>query len=158
MISQDEFRKVVGNFATGVTVVTTRDEKGPKGFTANAVTSLSLDPPSILVCVDKSCDTYPMLQEEGAAFVINILSEEQEALSRRFASKGENKFDGVGYYEASTGAPIIADVLAFIECRAVNRFPGGDHDIVVGEIHNLGSQIRSKPLLFYRGGYGVLQA
>jgi len=162
-ICASDFRRVVGSFATGVTVITTRDPEGrPKGFTANAFTSLSLDPPLVIVCVDKSSETYPALaREDGAVFAVNILADHQEELSRRFASKGGDKFGGVEFHEERTGAPILDGVLAHVECEVAQLFDGGDHTIVVGEVQNLGVNPEeadgptARPLLFYRGKYNV---
>jgi flavin reductase (DIM6/NTAB) family NADH-FMN oxidoreductase RutF len=157
-VSAGDFRRTVGNFATGVTVVTTRDEEGnPKGFTANSFASLSLDPPLIIVCVDKRSDTHTAMQREGVAFAVNILAEHQRELSRRFASKGGvGKFAGVAYRQEKTGAPILDEVLAVVECTVLERFDGGDHTVVVGEVQNVAAGEEAKPLLYYRGSYNTL--
>ena len=98
-VDKNELRRVMGHFATGVTVITTCDESGnPFGLTANAVSSVSLVPPLILVCVDKKADTYPYF-ERSKVFVVNILSDAQEGISRRFATSGIEKFDGIGYHK-----------------------------------------------------------
>ena len=159
MISAAKFRKTVGNFATGVTVITTRDARGnPKGLTANAFASLSLDPPLVVVCVDRGSDTYRALQSVGAVFAVNILAEHQQELSQKFASKaGSEKFEGVECREEKTGAPILEDILAFMECKVVEQFDGGDHRIIVGEVENLGANETRGPLLFYRGRYGLFK-
>ena len=159
MFSAAEFRKTVGNFATGVTVITTRDTRGsPRGLTANAFASLSLNPPLVVVCVDRGSDTYPALQSVGAVFVVNILAEHQQELSQKFASKGgSGKFEGVEWHEERTGAPILEDILAFMECKVAERFDGGDHGMVVGEVENLGVNEGREPLLFYRGRYGFFR-
>ena len=156
MITQAEFRQVLGHFATGVTIVTTCDEDGhPKGFTANAFTSLSLNPPMVLICVDQKSQTHPVLQAPGAVFTVNILTQRQEALSRVFASKREDKFESVPYRIGLTGAPILDDVLAFLECRVVDRLASGDHTIIVGEVHDLGTNTAGEALLYYRGNYAA---
>lgn len=159
MISAAEFRKTVGNFATGVTVITIRDARGnPKGLTANAFASLSLDPPLVVVCIGRGSETYPALQRVGAVFAVNILAEHQQELSQKFASKGgSEKFEGVECHEEKTGAPILEDILAFLECKVVERFDGGDHGMIVGEVENVGVNEGREPLLFYRGRYGPLR-
>lgn len=158
-VSAAEFRKTVGNFATGVTTITTRDTQGnSRDLTANAFASLSLDPPLVVVCVDRRSDTYPALQSVGAVFAVNILAEHQQELSQKFASKaGSEKFEGVERHEDKTGAPILEDILAFLECKVVERFDGGDHGVIVGEVENFGVNEGRGPLLFYRGRYGLLQ-
>jgi len=157
-VNAGDFRRTVGSFATGVTVVTTRDAEGnPRGFTANSFTSLSLDPPLIIVCVDKRSDTHPAMQRPGVAFAVNVLAEHQRELARRFASKGgAEKFSGIAYHEYKTGAPILDEVLAIVECTVSTRFDGGDHTAVVGEVWNVAVEEKAAPLLFYRGGYSTL--
>jgi 3-hydroxy-9,10-secoandrosta-1,3,5(10)-triene-9,17-dione monooxygenase reductase component len=154
MVTKGEFRHILGHFATGVTVITTCDADGvPRGFTANAFTSLSLDPPLVVVCVDKRSHTYPALQASRAAFAVNILSRDQEELSRLFASKEQDKFSGLSFSLGPLGQPILHEVLAFLECRVIERFPGGDHTILVAEVHHLGTVADEEPLLYYRGAY-----
>lgn len=162
VLSIDSFRKIVGAFVTGVTVVTTRDREGRlKGFTANAFSSVSLDPPLILVCVGKDNDTHSAITStEATAFTVNILSADQRELADIFARKNSGaKFDGIDYREEITGAPILDGVLAYIECQAIECFSGGDHTIVVGAVHSLGENEQYRnPLLFYRGSYDILQS
>jgi flavin reductase (DIM6/NTAB) family NADH-FMN oxidoreductase RutF len=155
VISPDDFRRVLGHFATGVTVVTTSDaDSRPTGLTASAFTSVSLDPPLVLVCVDHKSQSYPALLECGA-FAVNILRREQEAISRRFATTRLDKFDGLGFRMSERGLPLIDDALAHIECRTVNAYPEGDHTIFVGlvECAETGS---GQPLVYYRGRYDRL--
>jgi flavin reductase (DIM6/NTAB) family NADH-FMN oxidoreductase RutF len=144
-------RKIMGQFATGVTVVTTGGAAGPHGLTANAVASLSLDPPLVLVAVEKRAHSLEYLKK-NQCFAVNILRLDQEEISRRFATPGPKDFVGVSTTTAVTAAPILTDCLAFVDCRVVAILPGGDHDIFVGEIlageHNGG-----EPLLYYGGGY-----
>lgn len=152
-IDQAEFRRVMGHFATGVTVITTRDGDGaPSGLTANAVSSVSLSPPLVLVCVDKAAETYPCF-EASRVFAINILSEAQEAISRRFAKSGGDKFTGLGYKPGITGAPILTDVVAHLECELRHSFDAGDHTIYVGEAVSIAAAKEENPLLYFRGGY-----
>ena len=148
-------RKVMGLFATGVTIITTRDEQGrPYGLTANAVTSLSLDPPLLLICVDRKAETFPHFFD-SKIFVLNILAEDQEALSRRFATTGGEKFAGVACRVGHLGTPILEGTLGHIECRITETLEGGDHVIHIGEVQHAEGYER-RPLLFYRGKYRQL--
>ncbi len=154
-IDRNELRRVMGHFATGVTVITTRSTDGtPYGLTANAFTSVSLDPPLLLVCVDKKAESYPFF-EQSKVFTVNILSDDQESLSRRFAVSGGPKFDGVSYRMGANGAPILDGAVGYIECTLHAAYEGGDHTIYLGEIQQAETAER-KPLLFFRGGYRAL--
>lgn len=157
-VDQQEFRGVMGHFATGVTVITTHDGNGKLfGLTANAVSSVSLEPPLLLVCVDRKSESHDAF---GASkvFTVNILSNAQEVLSRKFAKSGADKFEGVGYKAGRTGAPILNDVLAHLECEVRHEFEAGDHTIVVGEPIELAMDQETDPLLYFRGGYRNLRA
>jgi flavin reductase (DIM6/NTAB) family NADH-FMN oxidoreductase RutF len=149
-----EQRRIMGCFATGVTVVTTHHDGQFHGMTANAVTSLSLDPPLVLVAVDRLSQTHESLKQ-GQCFAMNVLREEQEALSSQFAAPGPKDFSRLKVKTAATGAPILVDALAFVDCRLREIFPGGDHDIFIGEIL-AGYVQEGKPLVFYRGKYAQL--
>ena len=179
-IEKDFFRQVAGQFATGVTVVTTQCEGKPAGITVNAFSSVSLEPPLVLVCIDLISNTLPFIRESGA-FAINILTNEQEHLSRCFATASEERFENfchASFHTAATGSPIIDDVLAFIDTRIVAEYPGGDHVIFLGEVmamgteghvafareadeanatlfgvHNGGTAEDKSPLAYYRGKY-----
>jgi flavin reductase (DIM6/NTAB) family NADH-FMN oxidoreductase RutF len=144
-------RKIMGQFATGVTVVTTDGEAGKHGLTANAVASLSLDPPLILVAVEKRAHSLDFLKK-NRCFAVNILRLDQEEVSRRFAMPGPKDFNGLEITAATTRAPILAGCVAFVDCRVVDILPGGDHDIFVGEIV-AGEHRGGEPLLYYAGGY-----
>ena len=150
-----ELRKVMGCFATGVTVITTRDQSGsPYGLTANAVTSLSLVPPLLLICVDRKAETYPHFFD-SKIFVLNILGEDQEAVSRRFATTGGDKFTGLTYRLGNLGTPILEGTLGCVECRIIETIEGGDHVIHIGEVEH--AEWRDgRPLVFYRGKYRQL--
>ena len=151
-ITPDEFRHVLSHFASGVTVVTTWDADGrPAGLTASAFTSVSLEPPLILVCVDHKAQSYPALRASGR-FAVNILAFEHEALSRRFASTSADKFDGVTYRPGPLGLPLLPEALAHLECRTVHAYPGGDHTIFVGEVESAQAH-EGEPLLYFRGLY-----
>jgi flavin reductase ActVB len=149
----------MGFRAAGVTVVTTRDRRGePWGLTATAVCSVSLTPPLILVCVDRTAECYAAFRR-AEAFAVNFLHGGQEPLSRHFARKTRRKFDGIPHRPGITGSPILADVLAHVECRVRARHPGGDHTIFLGEV--VGSGVSpldgaGSPLLYFRGGYARL--
>ncbi len=144
-------RKIMGHFATGVTVVTTDGVAGSHGLTANAVSSLSLDPPLVLVAVEKRAHSLEYLRQ-NRCFAINILRLEQEDISRRFATPGPKDFTGLSTTTATTAAPILADCLAFVDCQVVDILPGGDHDIFIGEI--MAGELRDgDPLLYYAAAY-----
>jgi 4-nitrophenol 2-monooxygenase / 4-nitrocatechol 4-monooxygenase, reductase component len=156
VIGPDEFRRLLGHFATGVTVVTTCDLDGrPTGLTVSAFASLSLDPPLVLVCVDHKSQTYPALRERGH-FVVNLLTADQEAVSRRFASTRLDKFDEVPYRPSAHGLPLIEAALAHIECVTVSTHLEGDHTIFVGRVEGA-SFGAGHPLLYYRGKYHRLE-
>jgi flavin reductase (DIM6/NTAB) family NADH-FMN oxidoreductase RutF len=151
-IEKNELRRVMGHFATGVTVITTLRKSGElHGLTANAFTSVSLIPPLVLICVDKKAESYPCF-EETKVFTINILASDQEAISRRFAVSGGEKFQGIAYRDGANGAPILDGTLGFIECRVTATVDGGDHTIYLGEVEQAETR-EAKPLLFFRGGY-----
>ena len=154
-IDKNELRRVMGHFATGVTVITTFSKEGKlHGLTANAVSSLSLVPPLLVICVDKKAESYASF-EESKVFTVNILADDQEDISRRFAVSGGEKFEGVAYRRGSNGAPILQGVLAHLECKLYAAFDGGDHTIYLGEIEEADTR-EVKPLLFFRGGYRSL--
>jgi len=149
------FRQLLGRFATGVTVVTSRSGDGePVGMTANSLSSVSLQPPLVLVSVEKGHEMHAAM-ETGTHYVFNILSSEQEALSRRFAASEPNRFRGVSYRENQHGIAILDGVVAHIECEKQGAVPGGDHTIFVGLVVG-GDTTDKRPLLYYRGGYAGL--
>jgi flavin reductase (DIM6/NTAB) family NADH-FMN oxidoreductase RutF len=153
-----EYRSIIGSFATGVTVITAAADGEMQGMTANAITSLSLDPVMLLICVDRSSHTHRIL-EEGGAFTVNILGEHQQDVSRLFAKKAEPErgtLRGQPFRIGKTGAPVLEDCLAFIECRVAEVHSGGDHTIFLGEVIDLGIVKDVPPLLFFRGGYRSL--
>ena len=147
-----ELRRVMGCFATGVTVITTRDQSGqPYGLTANAVTSLSLEPPLLLICVDRKAETFPHFFD-SKIFVLNILGEDQEEISRRFAKTGGDKFAGVPHRVGHLDTPVLKGTLGHVECRIIETLEGGDHVIHVGEVQHAEAH-DGRPLIFYRGKY-----
>jgi 3-hydroxy-9,10-secoandrosta-1,3,5(10)-triene-9,17-dione monooxygenase reductase component len=154
-ISATEFRQAMGHFATGVTVVTSVDDDGePVGTTASAVTSLSLDPPLVLVCFDRESLTLRAIRGHGA-FVVNVLAAPQQHLSANFARRGLTAvWDGIRHRPGPTGSPRLHGVLAALECTVENRLPGGDHEIVVGRVQDVEiSDDGAAPLLYWRGSY-----
>jgi flavin reductase (DIM6/NTAB) family NADH-FMN oxidoreductase RutF len=157
VIGPDEFRRVLGSFATGVTIVTTCDaDTRPSGLTVSAFASLSLDPPLVLVCIDHKSQTYPALRESGR-FAINVLALGQEALSRRFASTQAGKFDGLTYHISDLKLPLLGAALAHIECMTVSTHVEGDHTIFVGRVERT-SINDGDPLLYFRGRYNRLSS
>src|ERR1700683_1382732 len=133
-IERNELRRVMGHFATGVTIIATVSKDGvPFGLTANAFTSVSLDPPLLLISVDKKAESFPHF-EESKVFTVNVLSEEQEGLSRKFAVSGGDKFQGVVYHTGASGVPILDGMLAYLECKLYAAYDGGDHTLFLGEI------------------------
>lgn len=148
----------MGRFATGVTIVTCRLGDELHGMTANAVTSVSLDPPLVLVCVDISADSHDIIDKSGA-FALSILGRDQEHLARAFAIKeeaGSHGLDDVPYHTRITGTPIIDGSLAYLDCRVRERFSAGDHTIFIGEVVDAGPLADQPPLIFYRGRYSEL--
>jgi len=155
-IASDEFRAVLGRFASGVTVLTARDTEGrDHGMTVSAFCSASLVPPLVLACIDRSADMYDVLRA-ATHFGISILAEEQEALARRFAELEVGRFDGIGYTRAESGVVLLDDALGHMDCRRVDRYDAGDHAIYVGEVEWASSH-KGMPLLYYRGGYTQLE-
>lgn len=153
-IDAPEFRRILGHWVTGVAVVAARQGPGPPcGLTANAVASLSLDPPLVLVCIDHGADSHDCIRAAGA-FSVNVLDAEQERLARRFAElETGDKFEGVAYRVGATGSPVLEDALAWVDCRIRESHDGGDHTIFIGEVV-AGDAREGSPLVFYRGGYG----
>lgn len=145
-------RKVMGRFATGVTVVTTGGPMGRHGLTANAVASLSLDPPLVMVAVDKKAHSLEFLRE-NRRFALNILAIDQEDVSRRFAKPGPKDFAGLDFTTDATESPILAGCLAYVDCRVVDILPGGDHEIFIGEILSGSAREDGDPLLYFHGRY-----
>jgi flavin reductase (DIM6/NTAB) family NADH-FMN oxidoreductase RutF len=154
-VGKQEFRAALGHFASGVNVVTARLADGQlAGITVTAFCSVSLDPPLVLVCIDRRARLHEPLAG-GQKFAVNVLSSEQEVLSRRFAASGPDQFAGVGYTLSSEGTAWLDDTLAVIECSFVEKYAGGDHTIIVGQVE--ATRVReAKPLLYFRGGYGQL--
>lgn len=155
-IDPDLFRSVLGRFATGITIVTTRDaDARDHGMTVSAFSSLSLDPPLVLVCIGHEATMAPVMAT-AESFAVNVLSANQEALSRRFSGKLDDRFSDVGMTRGPLGNVILSEVLASLECRVISRHPAGDHVIVIGQVESAAAQ-DGRPLLYYRGGYAQLE-
>ena len=179
-IEKDFFRQVMGRFTTGVTVVTTCHQGKLGGLTVNAFCSVSLTPPLVLICVDLNSQTLPLIRD-SKSFAVNMLTDQQEALSRCFATRSQERFEcfcNTKHHMIATGAPVFDDVLAFIDARVVAEYPGGDHAIFLGQVVAMGTADQvifaenddvytnlpengaytqpndaTKPLVFYRGQY-----
>jgi flavin reductase (DIM6/NTAB) family NADH-FMN oxidoreductase RutF len=156
MVEPDLFRSVLGRFASSVTVLSARDAAGTDhGMTVSAFSSVSLDPPMILACIEKTASIYPTLLT--AEFVgISILSEEQESCSRRFAEKDADRFNDLEIRRGDHGVALLVGALAHLECRIVARHDGGDHTIFVASVEKA-TALNGRPLLYYRGGYAQLE-
>jgi flavin reductase (DIM6/NTAB) family NADH-FMN oxidoreductase RutF len=150
-LSVHDFRKACAQFATGVCVLTTCTREGPHGLTVNSFSSLSLEPPLVMVAVALTSAQLVGF-EKSDFFAVNILSEEQRNLSIRFSHREEGRFSGFPWAPGETGAPVLEGVLSVIECRTVNRFDAGDHRVLVGEA--ISAHVREgRPLLYYQSGY-----
>jgi len=153
-MESSEFRRILGHWVSGVSVVATKMSDGRLcGLTANAIASVSLDPPLVLVCVEHDADSHECIRSAGI-FSINVLYSDQERIARRFATwEIDTKFEGLAFREEVTGAPILDGALAWVDCRVHTEYPAGDHTIFVGEVV-AGDAREGSPLLYYRGGYG----
>jgi flavin reductase (DIM6/NTAB) family NADH-FMN oxidoreductase RutF len=155
-VTPDEFRSVLGRFPSGVTVVTTKNGDGSdEGMTVSAFCSVSLNPPLVLICIEKNASAYRALIN-APGFVVNILAASQEQIARRFAIVDIDRFEGVGYSRSQNGFAILDDVLGVIECATFAMHDAGDHTILVGEVEAARAQ-SGTPLLYYRGGYAQLE-
>lgn len=148
------FRQVLGHFCTGVTVISAVEGSVPVGFTAQSFTSVSLDPPLIAVCPARTSTSWPRIRSVGV-FCASVLAENQEAVARLFATRGADKFRGLGWTPSTvTGSPMLQDSLAWVDCRIEAEHDGGDHLVVLARVVGLSIETEGRPLLFYRGGYG----
>ena len=152
-IDSARYRQVLGHFVTGVTVITAANDGEPVGLAVNSFTSVSLEPPLVAFCAGKTSTTWPLIRTAGR-FCVNVLADDQEEVSRVFATKGADKFRGLGWRESHAGMPILADVLAWIDCTIEAEHDAGDHIIVVGRVVDLEVERDTRPLVFFRGGYG----
>jgi flavin reductase (DIM6/NTAB) family NADH-FMN oxidoreductase RutF len=154
-VEKQQFRRICGKFASGITVATVCDASGaPHGMTANSFTSVSITPPLVLICVDHRARILEHFRI-GDHFGINILSASQRALSDKFAGSGYDRFEGIAWRPGETGVPLLTDVLATLECVRSNVVTAGDHDIVIGEVLHADCQ-DGEPLVFYSSQYRSL--
>lgn len=156
-VGGDELRRVLGHFATGVTVVTARCEGEPVGMAANSFTSVSLEPPLVLFCAGVESETWPLIRAADR-FCVNVLGHHQSELAVSFARKGSDRYEGVELIEDGEAPPRLAGAIAHVDCHIAAEHPGGDHTIVVGEVERLAvaegeEAALAEPLIFYRGGF-----
>ena len=156
-IDAAHYRNVLGHFPTGVTVITGMSDGKPVGMAIGSFSSVSLDPPLVLFCPQKSSSSWPKIEASGG-FCANILTSEQEDVCRVMASKTEDKFSGIGWRAGDSGSPVLADVLGYIDCTIERVHDEGDHLVVIGRVLELDAANEGLPLVFYRGGYGRFEA
>jgi 3-hydroxy-9,10-secoandrosta-1,3,5(10)-triene-9,17-dione monooxygenase reductase component len=154
-LDASRLRSLMSHWATGVSVIMSRDEHGPRGSTVNAVNALSLDPPRLLVCFDTSSRTLAAVRASGR-FAVNVLRAEDESMSRRFAGKSDDKFPGLALRDVC-GAPVLAEVLAWIVCGVREELSRGDHVVILGEPLSGDAQPEADPLIFFRSAYRRLE-
>src|SRR5690349_15366877 len=145
------FKLAMSDFASGVTVVTTEHEGTRFGMTVASFASLSLHPPLVLVCIEKSVKTHDAIAAAGK-FGVSILGADQEQISARFATRAEDKFSGIDVRRGESGVPLIAGALTTLECSVTDQLPGGDHSIFVGEVNSAHTR-EGSPLIYFRSGY-----
>jgi 3-hydroxy-9,10-secoandrosta-1,3,5(10)-triene-9,17-dione monooxygenase reductase component len=156
-VTPDFFRQVMGHFATGVSVVTALDGDRPQGITVNALSSVSLEPPLLLVALDRRRFITPTVRHAGR-YAVNVLAEDQQSLSDCFAgaavTPGRDSFCGAAWHAGTTGLPLLEGAIATLECTVVETFSAGDHDLFVGRVDALASgEHHPQPLLYYRRRY-----
>jgi flavin reductase (DIM6/NTAB) family NADH-FMN oxidoreductase RutF len=153
-IDTDEFRRVLGHFPTGVTVVTACDGNGPVGMAIGSFASVSLDPPLVAFFVAKDSGSWSRIEQCGH-FCVNVLADDQLEVCATMASRDIDKFAEVVWQRAGSGSPVLPEVIATIDCRIENVHEGGDHWIVIGRVLELDTHRDAAPLLFYKGAYGT---
>jgi len=152
-MTSEEFRKVCSRFATGVAVLTVSDgAQAPHGLTVNSFTSVSAEPPLVLVCVAETCTLLPLL-ETASHFGLSFLEETQQDISLRFAFVPERRFEGVHWSRGPNGIPLIDSALGWLECRIEHRIQGGDHRILIGEVVGAQADSSGSPLVYFGSGY-----
>ncbi len=156
-IQPEVFRRVMGHFVTGVTVVSALDGDQPFGITVNALSSVSLDPPLVMIALDRRRFLTPIVRAAGH-YAVNILSEDQQALSDCFAgapvTPGRDRFCGAAWHAGALGLPLLDGAIATLECTVVETFSAGDHDLFIGRVETLGTDpLHPMPLLYYRRRY-----
>ena len=149
------YRHVMGHFPTGVTIITAvdPDDGSPVGLAASSFTSVSMDPPLVLFCAGNHSSSWPRIQRAGS-YCVNIVGADHEWISRQFSSKVPDKFANVGWRTESSGAPVLNDAHAWIDCVIHEEVAAGDHVLVVGRVVALGAAEDGGPLAYYRGAYG----
>jgi 3-hydroxy-9,10-secoandrosta-1,3,5(10)-triene-9,17-dione monooxygenase reductase component len=154
---QKDFRKIMGTFATGITVVTTmHDNSVPIGITVNSFTSVSLDPPLILWCLANDADSYDIFAN-CPNFAVNVLHQEQEDLSQIFSTKNSSKFENLEWETGEFGAPILKDCLSYFQCETEIAYSGGDHIILLGHVRAIEIHTEKKPLIYHNSNYHALK-
>ncbi|MEO6204070.1 MAG: flavin reductase family protein [Mycobacteriales bacterium] len=153
LASPEQMRRVLGSFATGITVVTGMARDQPVGFSCQSFASVSLDPPLVLFCPSHNSRSWPLIRDSGR-FCVNVLAEDQEDLCVRFATSGSDKFDGLARHETRWG-PSLDGVISTVMCDVQAVHAAGDHDIVVGQVRELVLHREAAPLVFYRGTFGL---
>jgi len=149
------FRKALGCFASGVTVVTAVDEAGePAGLTVSAFSSVSLAPPLVLICLDKRVSSLATFRK--GPFAVNVLSEAQRAVSNRFSEKRDDRFEGIAFTPGGNGAPVLAGSLVAVECNTHAVVDAGDHEIIIGAVTRVIFEEQAKPLIYFCGSYAGL--
>lgn len=152
-VASSVFRSVLGRFCSGVTVVTAMGPTSPAGFTCQAFSSLSLDPPRVLLCVSRTSTSWPAIRS-STSFCVNVLAQQQRSLCERFARSGGDKFEGVSWTASPDGAPRLDGAAAWIDCRVHTEHDGGDHLVVIGDVRRVEAPTDApRPLLYYRGRY-----
>ena len=148
------FRNVLGQFCTGITIITTVQDGAPVGFACQSFAALSLDPPLVLFCPTKVSRSWQAIEASGR-FCVNVLTEAQKDVCARFGTREPDKFAGIDWSPSPLGSPILAGSLAYIDCTVASVHDGGDHLVVFGAVHSLSEppEIKPRPLLFYRGDY-----
>jgi 3-hydroxy-9,10-secoandrosta-1,3,5(10)-triene-9,17-dione monooxygenase reductase component len=158
VVTAEHFRRVLGIYPTGVAVVTAVDHHGePAGLAVGSFTSVSLDPPLVAFLPDKKSSSFPRMRT-AQSFCVNVLASDQQELCRRFAVSGGDKFDGLAWSPAPTGAPLLPGVAAWIDCCFGDIIEAGDHYIVLGRVHGLGGEPDAEPLVFSGGALGVFRS
>lgn len=147
------FRDVLGHLPTGVVVVATNGPDGPVGMAVNSITSVSLDPPLISICIARTSSTWPRIRSTGR-FCISILADHHEQTSRRFAGADPDRFSGATWRE-HLGGPVLDDAVAWLDCIVYAEYAAGDHVIVVAQVLDLGAVDDGRALVFFRGSYGT---
>lgn len=151
-VPQDKYREILGQFCTGITVISGIVDGRPVGFTCQSFSALSLDPPLVLVCPQRSSTTWPQIRRTGR-FTVSVLGADQRDVSNAFARSGTDKFDGVDWSLSPAGNPVIDGSIAWLDCWVLREIDGGDHEIVISLVDNLERGSDSAPLLFHQGRY-----